>query len=118
MKNTESKLHPSGELRREITKLRAEIEALTNRVPVSHDRTYLMQRLKDLKKRAASGEDLRHRETSGSVVISASMSLAAGAEFNKLSEREGGTSQLVKNALLCWANENGHKALSKALGAA
>ncbi len=100
----------------EVSKLRDAIEKITNRRPVSNDPRYLSQRLADLRARAQSGEDIKHRDDPSSV-ISISMPLAAREAFGRIMKDEKvGASELVRRALACWGKSEGHAKLVDALG--
>jgi hypothetical protein len=93
----------------------AEIEKLTGRPAESKNPRYLAQRLADLKRRAADGEDVR-RQPEHATPLSFSVPLAAFEEFGKIMRAEKlSTSELGRKALAEWARREGHKKLAAAL---
>lgn len=97
----------------------AEIEKLTGRPAESKNPRYLAQRLADIKRRAADGEDVRASYGSGGSMakpLSFSVPLAAFEEFGKIMRSEKlSTSELGRKVLAEWAKHEGHKRLAAAL---
>lgn len=101
-----------------VSELREKIRELTDREPDSDDPRYLAQRLGDLEKRIEAGEDVRHRNSGGSAVISVSMPVSVAEAVGDLQSRAKlGASELVRRAIALWARENGFASQAKAIEA-
>lgn len=109
------------ERREKANELIAEIEKLTGRPAESKNPRYLAQRLADIKRRIADGEDVRtsYGSTPGdSLATSLSFSVprAARDEFSKIMRSEKmSSSELGRKVLAEWAKAEGHKKLAAAL---
>ena len=102
----------------ELAELREKITNLTGKEPSSDDPVYLRQRLAQLKKRRANGEQVKHRKT-GTAPLSASMPIDARKAVDKILGKEKiGASAFVLRAAIFWARANGYEAEARAMEAA
>ncbi len=92
-----------------LAKIRTQVAKLSGRVPVSRDIAYLTNRLADMKKAKALGEDVRHRYGHASVITSVSMPAPARDSMLRMASGElMNVSELVRVALGEWAKRNGY----------
>ena len=109
-----------------VPELRKEIELLTARVPVSHGERYLRRRLADLRTRASSGEDIRHRADSTTIGFSAplpakeALDAIIDEQKSRLVRGEDAPAstmtKLCRIALREWCERNGHDEAADYLG--
>lgn len=101
-----------------VTELKAAISKLTGRVPASNDPRYLVDRLRDLRERKESGENLKHK-TSGDPpsIFSVSMPTSARSALDAIVKKEKvGISEIVRRALSYWGNSHGYRDEASVIG--
>jgi len=100
----------------DVDSLRAQLQRLTGRVPLSYDPKYLARRIAVLEERRKGGEDV-HSAGEPQTVFSTSMPVAARDAVDRILESEGiAKSKLVRLALELWARSNGYPKEAVAIG--